>query len=96
MSTKPLSISSARTPITSIDAARIERATAKSTGGKVDKGSFFSLLQTQRIGRKAYWTRDDGRVDVFVYIDRFYNLRRHHSTIGYESPMAFEAKMRLA
>ena len=30
------------------------------------------------------------RVDVFGYIERFYNPRRRHSTIGYLSPMEFE------
>lgn len=58
--------------------------------------SFFSSLKTERIGRKVYRTRDDARADVFDYIERFYNPHRRHSTIGYESPMAFEAKMRLA
>ncbi len=58
--------------------------------------SFFSSLKTERIGRKVYRTRDDARADVFDYIERFYNPRQRHSTIGYESPMAFEAKMRLA
>ena len=58
--------------------------------------SFFSSLKTERIGQKLYRTRDEARADVFDYIERFYNPRRRHSTIGYESPMAFEAKMRLA
>jgi putative transposase len=41
-------------------------------------------------------TRDQARADVFDYIERFYNPRRRHSTIGYISPMEFEAKVRLA
>jgi putative transposase len=28
-------------------------------------------------------TRDQARVDVFDYIERFYNPKRRHSTIGY-------------
>ena len=36
-------------------------------------------------------TRDQARADVFDYIERFYNPRRRHSTIGYLSPMDFEA-----
>jgi putative transposase len=31
------------------------------------------------------------RADVFDDIERFYNPRRRHSTIGYLSPMDFEA-----
>ena len=40
--------------------------------------------------------RDQDRADVFDYIERFYNLRRRHSTLGYISPIAYETKMRLA
>ncbi|WP_284948330.1 IS3 family transposase [Acidisoma cladoniae] len=52
--------------------------------------SFFSSLKTERTARKVYRTRDQARADVFDYIERFYNLRRRHSTIGYLSPMEFE------
>ncbi|HWG10255.1 MAG TPA: IS3 family transposase, partial [Rhodanobacteraceae bacterium] len=31
--------------------------------------------------------------DVFDYIERFYNLKRQHSTIGYISPIQFEQQM---
>jgi putative transposase len=58
--------------------------------------SFFSSLKTERTARKVYRTRDVARADVFDYIERFYNLRRRHSTLGYISPVDFEAKMRLA
>jgi putative transposase len=44
--------------------------------------SFFSSLKTERIARKVYRTRDQARADVFDYIERFYNPRRRHSTIG--------------
>jgi putative transposase len=52
--------------------------------------SFFSTLKTERLSRKIYRTRDDLREDVFDYIERFYNPKRMHSTIGYLSPMQFE------
>ena len=58
--------------------------------------SFFSTLKTERTARKVYQTRDQARADVFDYIERFYNLRRRHSTLGYVSPIAYEDKMRLA
>ena len=53
--------------------------------------SFFSSLKTERIRGRIYRTRDQARADVFDYIERFYNPRRRHSTIGYLSPMDFEA-----
>src|SRR5881227_619315 len=58
--------------------------------------SFFSSLKTERTARKTYRTRDEARADVFDYIERFYNAKRRHSTIGYLSPMEFEAQVGLA
>jgi len=58
--------------------------------------SFFSSLKTERTARKVYRTRDDARADVFDYIERFYNLRRRHSTPGYLSPVEFEEQAMLA
>jgi putative transposase len=40
----------------------------------------------------VYRTRDEAKSDVFDYIERFYNLKRRHSTIGYMSPVEFEMK----
>jgi putative transposase len=58
--------------------------------------SLFSSLKTERTARKTYRTRNDARADVFDYIERFYNPKRRHSTIGYISPMDFEMKAGLA
>jgi len=52
--------------------------------------SFFSSLKTERIDRKAYRTGDEAKADVFDYIERFYNPKRRHSTIGFLSPMKLE------
>jgi putative transposase len=58
--------------------------------------SFFSSLKTERIARKTYRTREEAKADVFDYIERFYNAKRRHSTIGYMSPMEFEMQAGLA
>lgn len=52
--------------------------------------SFFSTLKIERINRKQYATRDEARADVFDYVERFYNPRRRHSTLGYLSPIDYE------
>jgi putative transposase len=52
--------------------------------------SFFSSLKTERVNGKVYSTRDQAKADVFDYVERFYNARRRHSTIGYVSPMEYE------
>jgi putative transposase len=54
--------------------------------------SCFSSLTTERIDRTTYRTTDEARADVFHYIERFYNPKRRHSTIGHLSPMEFERK----
>ncbi|MEK7716988.1 MAG: IS3 family transposase [Planctomycetota bacterium] len=58
--------------------------------------SFFSSLKTERTARKTYRTRDQAKADVFDYIERFYNPRRRHSTLGYLSPVEFEKRAALA
>ena len=52
--------------------------------------SFFSTLKIERVNRRQYRTRDEARADVFDYIERFYNPRRRHSSIGFLSPERFE------
>ncbi|WP_295691596.1 IS3 family transposase [uncultured Maricaulis sp.] len=54
--------------------------------------SFFSSLKVERIRGQVYRTRDQARADVFDYIERFYNPRRRHSTLGYLSPMDYERR----
>ncbi len=58
--------------------------------------SFFSSLKTERLARKIYATRDTARLDIFDYIERFYNPIRRHSTLGYQSPADFERKVQVA
>jgi putative transposase len=58
--------------------------------------SFFSSLKTERTNRMIYRTRAEAKADVFDYIERFYNPRRRHSTIGYVSPIEFERRAGLA
>ena len=52
--------------------------------------SFFSTLKTERTSRKNYQSRDEARADVFDYVERFYNPKRRHSTLGYISPIDYE------
>lgn len=52
--------------------------------------SFFSSLKIERIRGRVYRSRVEARADVFDYIERFYNPKRRHSTLGYLSPVDFE------
>jgi len=53
--------------------------------------SFFSSLKREWIYQRRYHTKDQARSSVFEYIEVYYNRRRRHSTLGYVSPVAFEA-----
>ncbi len=69
---------------------------ASNVSDKAAMESFFSSLKTERTANKSYRTGDAARADVFDYIERFYNPRRRHSTLGYLSAVAYEERMRLA
>jgi transposase InsO family protein len=55
--------------------------------------SFFHSLKTEWVGFEDYRSRSEARASLFSYIELFYNRKRRHSTIGYQSPMAFENTM---
>ncbi|WP_169312841.1 IS3 family transposase [Thermaerobacter marianensis] len=38
------------------------------------------------LDRQTWATRDQLRMAIFEYVDRFYNRRRRHSALGYLSP----------
>mgnify|MGYP006295879699 CR=1 FL=1 len=52
---------------------------------------FFGSLKRECTDQRLYATREEARRDVVDYIEMFYNSRRRHSYLGYESPAAFEA-----
>jgi len=52
--------------------------------------SFFQLLKRERIKRKIYATRDDAKMDMFNYIEMFYNPKRQHSSNDGLSPFEYE------
>lgn len=56
--------------------------------------SFFATLKSELIYRAAWPTREKVRAAVNEYIACFYNSRRRHSTLGYVSPMKYEATLR--
>jgi putative transposase len=58
--------------------------------------NFFATLKTERAAHKLYRTRDHARADVFHYIERFDNLKRSESALGYLGPAEFERRSLLA
>jgi transposase InsO family protein len=58
--------------------------------------SFFGTLKRELIYHRQYRTRDEATLDIFEYIEVFYNRLRRHSTLGYYSPAEFEARTAVA
>ena len=66
-----------------------------STGNCYDNAvaeSFLGLLKRERVNRTRYRTRDEARVDIFDYIEVFYNRKRRHGYLGNISPVDFEKR----
>jgi len=58
--------------------------------------SFFGTLKRELVYHRHYATREDAKRDIFEYIEVFYNRKRRHSTLGYDSPAEYEARAEVA
>jgi len=52
--------------------------------------SFFGNLKAEWVKEKIYETFEDGKKDIFNYIEVFYNRKRRHKTLGYVSPVVYK------
>ena len=55
--------------------------------------SFWSTLKTELVHHEQFATHQQARAAIFAYIEVFYNRKRLHSSLGYQSPEAFEASL---
>ena len=55
--------------------------------------SFWGTLKRELVNHEHYATREEARQSIFQYIEVFYNRIRLHSSLGYQSPEAFEARL---
>jgi transposase InsO family protein len=58
--------------------------------------SFFKTSKVERIYQLRYGTRAQARLDIVNWIEGFYNLRRMHSSIDYQTPVAAESSLMAA
>jgi transposase InsO family protein len=58
--------------------------------------SFFGTLKRELVYHRHYATREEAKQDIFEYIEVFYNRRRRHSTLGYDSPAELKARTAVA
>ena len=52
--------------------------------------SFWSTLKLELVYRRLFDTRTQARMQIFDYIETFYNRQRSHSALNYLSPVDFE------
>ncbi|MDA7657937.1 IS3 family transposase, partial [Verrucomicrobia bacterium] len=53
---------------------------------------FYGRFKTSSVRRYQFSDESELRAYVFEYIEIFYNRYRKHSSLGYQSPLQFEAK----
>ncbi len=53
--------------------------------------SFFGSLKQELTHHEDFASRDQARVQVFDYIEVFYNRQPIHSALGYCTPLEFSA-----
>jgi len=52
--------------------------------------SFFATLECELIARRKWETKTQARLEIFTWIETWYNPRRRHSALGQMSPINFE------
>ena len=58
--------------------------------------SFFSTLEAELLSRRRFASQAEARMACASYVEGWYNPVRLHSSLGYRSPMAYEADMEAA
>lgn len=58
--------------------------------------SFFATLKSDLDTGRSWPSRAVAHRDVFEYIESWYNIRRLHSSLGYRTPVEFEAALAAA
>jgi transposase InsO family protein len=55
--------------------------------------SFWATLKTELLAGRSFATRKQASLAIFEYVEVFYNRRRLHSALGFQSPVDFELKL---
>jgi putative transposase len=55
--------------------------------------SFFKTLKTEMVYHRKFETRTQAKLEVFDYIEAWYNRKRRHSSLGYMTPVQVEQMM---
>ena len=58
--------------------------------------SFIGTLKHEMLQGGCFENASDACIEIFEYIDGYYNTHRKHSSLGYQTPTQFEAKIHSA
>jgi transposase InsO family protein len=58
--------------------------------------SFIGTLKHEMLQGGCFENASDARIEIFEYIDGYYNTHRKHSALGYKTPDQFEANIHSA
>ena len=53
--------------------------------------SFYRTLKRELVEGANYDNPEQARMDIFKYIETYYNTKRIHSSLNWKSPVEFEA-----
>lgn len=53
--------------------------------------SFFKTLKTEMVYHNKFTDQQSAKLEIFGYIEGFYNTKRTHSALGYKTPKQMEA-----
>ena len=55
--------------------------------------SFFATLEHELLAEADVVSREAARRAIFTFIEGWYNRERRHSSLGYRSPVQYEAEI---
>jgi putative transposase len=58
--------------------------------------SFFATLECELLDRRRFKNQAEAQIAIFEFIEGFYNTRRRHSALDYDSPIDYERRHALA
>ena len=55
--------------------------------------SFIGTLKCEMLQNGCFLNEPDARIEIFSFIESYYNTHRMHSSLQYQSPVQFESKL---
>ncbi len=56
--------------------------------------SIFKTLKAEMVYHRKFFDQQSSRLEIFGYIEGFYNNKRAHSALGYKIPKQIEEMLR--